>query len=216
MNDELLVARLRDVLARSTCSSNGEPVPADEILAVLRGERSREDVERLVDRALGNAETEELVRLLPALEKAVDEAVGTSARPRRAGWILGGLAAAAAIVVGVVLIAPRVGEMTAPVEYREGDATALRPLVERGAALDRDHFTLAWSEGPEGSRYDLTVATVELRVLHEAKGLEATEYTVPREALEDLASGETVLWRVDVTLPDGRHVPSGTFRVSVR
>lgn len=216
MSDDLQIARLRDALAKGGDDRGGEGASAEEILAALKGNATPAEVEHLVERALENGETEELVRLLPGIERAVDEALAVEAPPRRRRWLIGGLAAAT-FVIGALLIPPMLDRPpSAPAEYRMSGAPRLESALARGAELEREAFTLAWSAGPEGSLYTLTVASADLSVLHEASMLEETEYTVPADALDGLASGDTVLWRVVVTLPDASEVSSGTFRVNIR
>ena len=114
MSDEFLVARLQKALAESAEDSSGTPASAEQILAALQGERSPEEVATLVDEAIESGETEELLRLLPGIESAVDDALAQPARPSARRWWLGGVAAAAALIVGVLLIGPLVKQSTPP------------------------------------------------------------------------------------------------------
>ena len=55
------------------------------------------------------------------------------------------------------------------------------------------------------------MATEDLRVIAEARDLDAAEYTVPTEALVDLPSGSRIVWQVHANLPDGRRLASRSF-----
>jgi hypothetical protein len=225
--DAALLSRLRSALrSHEADSRSAEPPAAEELVTILEGERSPEQVRALVDRALEDGEVEELLRLLPDVEAAVADAQGETAASRgvpssaplrrRRTWTLSAVAAiAAALVVAAVLVGPLRKPAHPPAEFREARAPRIEPLVERGAALPRSSFTLRWTPGPPGTLYDLEVATADLRVIHEVEALEDNAYTVPEGALAGLRAGDAVLWRVDALLPDAGRLESSTFRVRV-
>jgi hypothetical protein len=75
---------------------------------------------------------------------------------------------------------------------------------------------LRWTPGPEGTTYNLQVATERLEKISEARGLTAAEYLVPEAALRMVPAGARVLWRVETVLPDGSRAGSRTFRTRVQ
>jgi hypothetical protein len=144
------------------------------------------------------------------LVREQEPARSVKTRPGVAWW----MAAAAAAVVAFVALTlelrrpshPTVGEPA----YRAGVEQAVRSLVPEGAKLPRERFVLRWT-GPEGARYDLQVATEELSVLVEARGLAETEHRVAPGRLAELEPGATIVWQVEAVLPDGSRLTSVSF-----
>jgi hypothetical protein len=128
----------------------------------------------------------------------------------RSWWIGGALAATAALVMialllptGPTAVPPRPGVL-------RGVEEMISPVNDLALPLSRESCTLRW-EGPADGRWEIRVATEDLHVIAEARGLDATEFTVPAEALTDLAAGATVVWQVHAVLPDGRRIASRSF-----
>lgn len=104
-----------------------------------------------------------------------------------------------------------------PVNRRHGNTG---PDIVRGAAepalkstlgdarQPRASLVLRWVPYAHALRYDVTLATPELRVLFHRSGVELAELAVPAPALEGLPSGARLVWRVEATLEDGRSVES--------
>jgi hypothetical protein len=92
----------------------------------------------------------------------------------------------------------------------------IRPLVPTDTSLPRQDFTLRWSSGPDGARYDLVVTTVDLEVIADVRGLDRPEHQVDAARLAPLAAGTRLLWRVVAHMPDGSTLSSATVGVSVR
>ena len=86
----------------------------------------------------------------------------------------------------------------------------------RPAPLPRSHFLLRWTPAGPGARYDVTVATIELRPLHEATALLAPELLVPEAALASVPSGGTVIFIVKARLADGRQAAAVAFEARVQ
>jgi hypothetical protein len=130
-------------------------------------------------------------------------------RSIRRSWAVA-VAAAAVLValLGPALVGRFGGED--PVRFREPETAAVRSLVGE-APLPRDRAVLRWSPGPAGARYDLEVATEDLRVVDRARGLDQPTHQIPASALAALASGQRLLWQVEVVAPDGRRTASATF-----
>ena len=93
---------------------------------------------------------------------------------------------------------------------------SVRSVLREGQALPREDFRLRWTPGPEGTIYDVEVATADLRLLSRAMALTSPEYRVPADALEGVPAGTTIAWRVEATLPDGRVVASVTHLTPLR
>ena len=126
-------------------------------------------------------------------------------------WTSPWLAAAAALLlsttIGLVwlLNGPSGDEFRAPPGY------VVESLVPADMPLPRDGFTLRWTPGPEGSRYQVRLTTEDLRVLATAADLTAPELVVEPAVLAGLPGGASVLWQVDVSLPAGQRITSPTF-----
>jgi hypothetical protein len=97
-----------------------------------------------------------------------------------------------------------------PPAYRAQPGESITSLVPEGTVLPRARCLLRWS-GPAGARYDLLVATSDMRPLVRVPRLEASEYLVAAGALAALPAGTRLLWQVEADLPDGSRLPSRTF-----
>jgi hypothetical protein len=131
-------------------------------------------------------------------------------------WAPRWLAAAAALVLVTVigifsLRNPRPGD-----EFRASPGFIVESLVPADATLPREAFRLRWTPGPEGSRYRVRVTTEDLQVLATAADQTAAEYAVEPSVLSRLPDGATVLWQVDVSLPNGERLTSSTFITRVK
>ena len=91
----------------------------------------------------------------------------------------------------------------------------IRSLLPEGEALPRDDAVLRW-EGPAGARFDLTVATEDLRVLATASRLEASEYRIPPDVLSEIPSGGKIAWGVKAVGEAGAALGAATFLTEVR
>ena len=207
MNPDALEQRLREVLAAS-----GETEPLSEAetdaLAELLASRGAppESVETWVD----DRRSEELLRLYPEIERTVEQTLAVRRTARLRPW----MAVAAALVLLAITLPWLLRDTEPPSpQMRTQQTAAIVTPIERGAALDRAAFNLVWEGAPDGSLYALELATGDLRVIHRVSALDEALYRVPVEVFEELHAGETVLWRVEATLPDGSSVASPTFRV---
>ena len=158
------------------------------------------------------AEAWRLARELPPSEQARDSAV-TSGTSRLPAWNLGRIAIAAMIVLAVGLASrlDRPGEET----IERGSGVAVESLLPPGTALPRSDFRLRWRPGPEGTRYDLLLTTGDLVVVAQVRDLSEPQYLVPTDTLETISANSELLWRVEMVLPDGRHVASPAFVVRI-
>ena len=127
------------------------------------------------------------------------------------GWM--GLAAAAVLIVAAgvgIRYLPRLIGEPAPT-YRAQESEPLRSMLDDGAVLPRDAFVLRWEAGPEGTLYEVQVATETLDPVARKMGLRTNEFRVPAESLDRLPSGSRVVWQVTASLPDGRTLESALF-----
>jgi hypothetical protein len=126
-------------------------------------------------------------------------------------WIPAAAALAAALVL-VAILFPWQGERHSPPPvFRALDQETIESRIPEDEHLPADRFTLRWSPGPEGVRYDIRVTDRRLNHLARAVSLDRPEYSVPAAALAELEPGSLVLWQVEAVLPDGRRIVSKTF-----
>jgi hypothetical protein len=211
-NDE----RLREAFAARAdraVASDACPEP-EELWAAARGELPPDRLRRVGLHATTCPACAEAWQLARELGSAVEPRVvpfdlARRRRRLRRQWV-GGLVAAAAAVLVVVLL-PNQDPILPPAEApMRGEQEIVRPVIAHDAPLPRSDFVLEW-QGPRGSRYDLRVATEELRVLDEAFGLDRPRYVVPPGRLAGLPAGSRIVWQIHATLPDGRRVASRSF-----
>ena len=121
-------------------------------------------------------------------------------------------AVAAILLAGFVFGVSRFGD-SAPATpvYRTNIESAILSLLPPDESISRGEAVLRWSELGAGALYDVEVGTLELTPLAAARDLEGTEFVIPARALEPVADGESIVWQVEATLPDGRHVTSEAF-----
>lgn len=154
-------------------------------------------------------------RLARALGEGETAAVRQVTR-RRATWRRALAAAAVLVVASVAVFVVTRGVPDGGPVLRAPVLEAPRALVAENAGLPRDAFRLAWTAGPAGTVYDVEIGTPALVILDRAHALARAEYTVPPKALQGLAAGAPVAWRVIATWPDGRTVASVTFLARVK
>ena len=135
-----------------------------------------------------------------------------SLRSRRRAQLLAAAVAAAAVAASIPLILRR---NTSEQSLRGGGLARLHSALP-DAPLPRSHFLLRWTPAGPGARYDVTVATIELRPLHEATALLAPELLVPEAALASVPSGGTVIFIVKARLADGRQAAAVAFEARVQ
>ncbi len=124
-------------------------------------------------------------------------------------------AAAAAMLIGVGLGAAwllRTPPSSQPIFREQRDGGTILPSPGTNL-LPRAACRLAWTAGPEGTRYDLVATDENLEILASVKGLTRPEYTLPEETIP--ASTRELFWRVTAHLPDGRTVSSDTFTTRI-
>ena len=189
------------------------PDEVDRVWQAVSGTLPAAERRDLVERMAADPALAATWRVAQELQRA--SAPGASAARTSRSWVLAGLAAAAVLLIGVTI---SVYQRRAPDEntFRSGGTYAVASLVQPDATLPRDRFRLRWTPGPQGSRYQVTVTTEDLRVLTTVQALTMAELTVEGGLLADVAPGGRVLWQVVATLPGGESVSSQTFVVRVQ
>lgn len=205
---ELERDRLRRAFASLEGRAPGPGCPEPERLwAAARGELPAEVVRPLVLHLVECGACAEAWRLAREVEPRAVDARPAAARPSWTFW--GALAAGMTLALAASVVLHQPSERTPG--FREGTRIDIRSLVPESDSLPRARCVLRWSPGPEGTTYNLQVATEGLEKISEARGLTAAAYEVPPPALASLPSGAKLLWRVEAVAPDGARVTSATF-----
>jgi len=201
MTDEQLKQAFRD-----PAGSSEEGCDLDAIWAGAAGEL--DDVGPLLAHLRtcgGCAEAWALAREAQLGAKADEDAPKVHVPPpanRSLAWVAL-LAAAVMVFVGVWALQSPPGADTNPPVFR-GDGDGIQAGVGQGdVAAGR---RLWWSPVPDAVRYEVTVLSPALAVLHEARTAES-EVVVP-----SAVAGGPVVWRVTARKQDGTAVESDTFR----
>jgi hypothetical protein len=212
MSVDAEMERLRAAFASRSGQAPGPACPAPERLwSAARGERPPAEVRPLVLHLAECGACAEAWRLAREVDApAPSPAAATRPRPAGPAWIRWGALAATVVLAAGAAIALRQRSEPAP-EFREGMRGGIRSLVPETQSLPRTRCVLRWSPGPDGTTYNLTVATAGLEKVAEARGLTAASYEVPPRALASLPPGARLLWQVEAVAPDGSRATSATF-----
>lgn len=217
--DEQVVERLRAAFAAvAVDAAPGSDCPdPGRLWGALHGEGPAAERREIALHAIACPTCAEAWRLARNLDGEMSARLGSAARPAAADspgrsirwWAAAGLAASLVLAAGLALFSWRSRPVEPPV-YRAQPGESIASLVPEGAVLPRARCLLRWS-GPAGARYDLLVATSDMRPLVRVPRLEASEYLVAADALAALPAGTRLLWQVEADLPDGSRLPSRTF-----
>lgn len=175
------------------------------IWAAVKGELPAAEARSLLEHSIGCGECASAWKLAAELVVQTEPAATAKGRWR---WVAA--AAAAALVLAVAPFWLRGKRQEAPV-FREEGRAEIRSLVPEDQPQPRSRCLLRWSAGPAGTRYNIRIATGDLRVLASAKALEKAEYLVPDSALAGLPAEAKIFWRVESLFPDGTQEVSMTF-----
>jgi len=216
--ENLTDERLREAFAsRPPVATPEGPCPDPEtVWRAVRRELPQDRIRQIGLHATICAECAEAWRLAREvnLEAPADVIPFARSSRKKSGarpWWIGGALAAAAAVVVVALLLPT-GPALVPTSQGvlRGVEEMISPVTDLALPLSRETCTLRW-KGPADGRWEIRVATEDLRVIAEARNLDAAEFTVPTEALADLPPGATIVWQVHAVLPDGRRIASRSF-----
>lgn len=212
--------RLADALrAAGTAARPREDCPAgDQIWAALHLELPAAERERIIDHTIECPSCAEAWRLAMEIDRERSTAVPALVpryrwMGRTAAWA-GAAAAVLVIAVGSLLVRPWLQGPDPGV--RDPATRVVRSLIGDNASLPRQEFLLRWSDGPDGSRYDLAITTAELEVIADVRDLERPEYRVPPDRLANVTPGTRVLWRVVARTPEGATISSATSSVTMQ
>jgi hypothetical protein len=206
--------QLRQAFQALAENRSGECTPQDLdlIWRAVSGELPAPQRRELVDRVARDPACAEAWRVARELWQAAEGAPELAVRNDRVrSWSPSWLAAAAVVLlaVGAGLVIRFTSDPAG--ELRDGGDVVVESLVAPETTLPREAFALRWTGGPPGSRYQVRVTTEDLEVLASVADLTAAEFVVPAERFATVRPGTRVLWQVDVALPDGQTVSSGTF-----
>jgi hypothetical protein len=197
--------------------SDDSPIDCSEadverVWRAVSGELPADERREIVDRMASQPAVAEAWRVAHELRQTQQEgqplATVRTGRSWVPAWI--GLAALLVLTVGVGLM--RFSQTPADT-FRDAGSYVVESLVKTDETLPRDAFVLRWKPGPEGSRYQVSVATEDLKLLKTVRDLTSPELTVPREVLSEIEPGGRVLWQIVMALPGGETVSSPTFVV---
>ncbi len=133
---------------------------------------------------------------------------------RRLGraWV----AAAAVLVAALVAIPLIVITLDGPKEILRGaEELEITSELADDVRLPRDAAWLRWSALESGTRYSVTVDTVELEPVARSGYIDEAAWQIPEAALRELATPTEVVWRVEARLPDGRSARSPAFLATI-
>jgi hypothetical protein len=192
------------------------PEDLDRIRQTLAGAIPADDRRALVERLASEPGLAEAWRVANHLRRDPPAHRAVARPPLASWWQPGSLVAAAA------LAALAVAAVVLPRHRTDGDTLrgagnhVIESRLADGAALPRNAFRLQWSEGPPESRYQVRVATEDLRLLASVADLSEPELVVEEAILAHLVTGSRIFWQVEARLPDGERVVSPTFVVRLQ
>ena len=206
---------LRTAFQGSQAAGVDEPCPApDALWALTRGELGEAQARPIVLHSSRCARCGSALRI--ALEMGEQMApVFTAPKviPIRRVRIGLGLGLAAAIAATVIVL-PRPRPADPGIHERGGAPEGIRSLVP-STPRSRAGLVLEWSPYPSAVRYQVTLASSDLRVLFQKVGVSGTRVEVPEAALASVPRGSRLVWNVEATLPDGRAIQSAAFDLVV-
>jgi hypothetical protein len=188
---------------------------ADRLWAATSGELSSTDARAVVDHSVRCGDCSEALRV--ARELRVTAVPTDKASPERWSpqpkWLIG-LALAAGLAGVVVVSGKQDRALPGAVAERGAEGPSLHSALSH-APQSRTALVLRWVPYPHARRYDVTLATTDLRVLFQRAGVESAEVAVPAAALATVSPGTHLVWRVEATLEDGQSVESPAFSLDL-
>ncbi len=207
--------RLRELFAGPPAYGDAVPgCPPPDILWQARDGGLEPEARRaIIAHTAACAECAEAWRV--AGDLGAGEQLETTAAVRRAWLPAVGVAAAILLATGLFVMRHRFSPGGGGGEevMRSGEQLAIRSLTPEDRPAPRSGLILSWTPGPEGTRYDVSVATADLEVIARGRGLNETRFEVPEIGLRELPAGASLIWRVEARLPDGSVVVSPAFLV---
>ncbi len=218
-DDDLQGLRQAFSTATGNPSSTGSCPDPDLLWEGARGQLSAGRTRELVDHTATCPACAEAWRMAFRLQKELaaqtaEESTGAlqtpAGRRRRRSWttLAASVAAVIVAVIGIRYLGP--GQTPVPI-YRDVDPAAIQSLVPDGRPLPRHNCILNWTPGPQGTHYNIRVATEDFEVVDRARALEEATHQLAPDALVDLPAGTKLFWQVEAILPDGSRKTSETF-----
>ncbi len=211
--------------------------PADDVWAVVNGQRSREETLALLDRTADDPRLALEWRLARELGEHIEESAGAGDRvadegaagvgdgTERAGqaspssrtstrwrsvlpW-----AASLLLTLGSLVYFMWPGD---PPAFRNTETPPIESLLEPGVEIDRADAVLRW-RGPEGARFEISVLRQDdLTEIFRVADLIESHIALPLAVTDALPPDTELLWRVEAVLENGERVRSATFRIRLR
>jgi len=205
---------LRREFQRSQATSVDEPCPAPEDLwALTLGELPQAKASQVVLHSSRCARCGTALRIALEMGEQVAPVVAVPKPfPRRR--LAAGLGLAAAIAATVVVV-PRLRPADTGIHERGSAEDGVRSLVP-GTPRPRSNLVLEWSPYPGALRYQVTLASTDLRVVFQRPGVTGTRVEVPETALASVPPGAHLVWEVEAILADGRAIKSPAFDLTLQ
>jgi hypothetical protein len=187
----------------------------EKIWAAVSGELSFAELRALTDHSVRCGACGDALRLARDLRASgvpVEKAVVPRWSPR-SKWLVG--VALAAGMAGVLAVSTNLRRTGTEPEVERGVAAPQIRSALSGTRQSRVSLVLRWWPYPQATRYNVTLATSDLRVLFQKAGLETPEVAVPPSALAGLSPEAPLVWRVEAVLLDGRSIESPAFLLTL-
>ena len=192
----------------------GCPEP-DQIWAGTSGELSFEELRALVDHSAHCGDCGEALRVACEVRSTIAPA-GVTRLQRfhpKTPW-LAGLALAAGLA-GLWIWMPHLGRSTTDTVLERSSRGPLLQSALPDARQPRTALVLRWVPYPHAVRYEVTLTTLDLRVLFQQSGVTQSEVSIPPSVLAQVAPGTPLVWHVEASLEDGRSVESPAFTLEL-
>jgi len=201
---------LRSQFQRSEATSVDEPCPAPEDLwALTRGELPEQSARRIILHSSRCAQCGSALRMALELGERLDPVVAApNVTPLRRRLAVG-MGVALAIAATIVAV-PHLRQSETGIHERGGTTDGVRSLVP-GTPRPRSGLVLEWTAYPGAVRYQVTLASADLRVLFQKAGVSGTRVDVPETAVASVPRGARLVWEVEAILPDVRAIKSAAF-----
>jgi hypothetical protein len=187
----------------------------EKIWAAVSGDLPFAELRALTDHSVRCGDCSEALRLARELRAASAPSKKAtiprwSPGPR---WLIG--VALAAGVAGLLAVSTNLRRNGTEPELERGVAAPEIRSALANARQPHASLVLRWWPYPRATRYTVTLATEDLRVLFQKSGLETPEVAVPPATLAGLSPRARLVWRVEATLSDGRSIESPAFTVDL-
>ena len=190
-------------------------VPPERIWDAVFGELPFAELRAITDHSIRCGDCGDALRLARDLRAASNPQKSELARRSFPGprWLVG--IALAAGVAGLAVVRINQQRSASEPELERGVAAPQIRSALASGRQPRTSLVLRWWAYPGAARYNVTVATADLRVMFLKSGLEGTAVAVPPATLAGLPPGARLVWQVQASLVDGRTIDSPAFTVDL-